>query len=670
MNDYTKQQIRLHLKDYLTEISRKGNDDTHFFNPTDNTDSKASLSITTDGTAFKDFGYNGNGLEKGDIFTLYAYINGLDVKNDFKQICRELAAKYNISIDEDYTAQKRSPSTIKQELKQQEEEQKQEDLTNYYTICRKKLEASEEARNYLLKRCISEELQAKYNIGYDKEKKQIIIPCNKYYYKGRSIDDTAHIKHSNPKGVKVSLWNYETLKNSTKDTCIIITESITDALSIENGNSELKTIALNSTSNKDLLYKAIDYYKYKGYFILALDSDITGLEASLDIHRELANKNIFSYIYNQDENTYSTEAKDFNELAQLFKGDKDSLNNLATNLFSDGQEAYKQYILKDLKPTTEYLSELEEDIKNGDTYTPTPTNITELDKVLNGGLFAKNLIVLTADTSIGKTAFALQVADSIARKKPVLYFSLEMSQAELIARSISRYMSEWQPIDTEHLHELNYSQLDILQGKMYSNPEALNIYETAKAQYISDIQDRLIIYECLNDKENTITAITEKISNYIAKTEQKPIVFIDYLQYIDADEQHATDKQATDKIIRELKKTARLYAIPIFAISSRARSTYNTETTLESGKNSGDIEYTADVMIGLNLEAVQEIKQQANGKLKADDRKKIKQASKQHTRKIYLTIMKNRNGARDKDIKGIDFTPIINTFDFSKAHIE
>lgn len=663
MNDYTKEQIKKHLKDYLEETTHKGKNGL-YFNPTYN-DSKASLSLQDNGIYCKDFGID----KSYDIFNLYAELNGLDVKNDFKQICRELAAKYNINIDTDYTAQKRSPSTIKQELKQQEEEQKQEDLTNYYTICRKELEASEEARNYLLKRCISEELQAKYNIGYDKEKKQIIIPCNKYYYKGRSIDDTAHIKHSNPKGVKVSLWNYETLKNSTKDTCIIITESITDALSIENGNSELKTIALNSTSNKDLLYKAIDYYKYKGYFILALDSDITGLEASLDIHRELANKNIFSYIYNQDENTYSTEAKDFNELAQLFKGDKDSLNNLATNLYNDGQEAYKQYILKDLKPTTEYLSELEEDIKNKSLYTPTSTNIRILDDALNGGFFAKQIITLVAGTSIGKTAFALQVADNIAKSKPVLYFSLEMSQAELIARSISRYMSEWQPIDEENQHFETYGQLDILQGKFFRSPEALKNYETAKAQYISDIQDRLIIYECLNDKENTITAITEKIANYITKTDQKPVVFIDYLQYIDADEQHKTDMQATIKIIRELKKVARQQAITIFIISATARGKDKKELDIDSGKNSGDIEYTSDILLSLNIESVKDAKTYANGQVKYKDVKELNKELSKTNRQIYLRINKNRNGQRNFDIAGIEYKAKQNTYDFMGAYL-
>ena len=67
------------------------------------------------------------------------------------------------------------------------------------------------------------------------------------------------------------------------------------------------------------------------------------------------------------------------------------------------------------------------------------TGFTELDRKLDGGFLGGNLIVLGAISSLGKTTFALQIADQIAaQKKDVLIFSLEMSKNELNAKSISR----------------------------------------------------------------------------------------------------------------------------------------------------------------------------------------------------------------------------------------
>ena len=67
------------------------------------------------------------------------------------------------------------------------------------------------------------------------------------------------------------------------------------------------------------------------------------------------------------------------------------------------------------------------------------TGFTELDELLDGGFLGGNLILLGAISSLGKTTFALQIAENIASAgKDVLIFSLEMSKNELNAKSISR----------------------------------------------------------------------------------------------------------------------------------------------------------------------------------------------------------------------------------------
>lgn len=655
MNETTKQKIKFCLEDYLNEIAKKGTNGL-YFNPT-YADSKASLSLATTKDFCTDFGIN----KHYDIFSLYAEINGLDIKRDFKRISEELANKYNITLDKST-----SPREIKEQIKETEQRE-QKDLTSDYKKWNEELNQNQEAKDYLTKkRFIKEHLINKYNIGFNKEHNLITIPCTPYYYKGRSINDQANIKHYNPKGVNADLWNKENLKDSTKETIIFICESITDALSLESA-ADVKTIALNSTAYKDKLITEAAKNNYKGIFILCLDGDETGRQASIELKHNLKERGFFSYIFNKDAETYGTECKDFNELLQHLK-DAEALKPFIAAAEEDAKTEYKKYLLKDITPTSEYLEQFEKDIRNNRLYNPIKTDITNLDKALNGGLYPKNVIILTADTSTGKTALTLQIADSIAKRQPVLYFSLEMSQSDLIARSLSRYMNEWQR--EERGGEI-YTQTDILRGKMFNgNNAALLDYEDAKKNYAADVKDNLIIYECLEDKENTITAIIDKIKNYIAKTEQKPVVFIDYLQYIDADLKSGTDKQATDKIIRELKRTASLFEIPIFALSSKARNFYNTETTLDSGKNSGDIEFTADVMIGLNLQAVAEIKKDSKGKISNESRQMIKEASRKSERKMYITILKNRNGRRDIDIKGIIYEPKKNTFNFNNSILD
>lgn len=67
-----------------------------------------------------------------------------------------------------------------------------------------------------------------------------------------------------------------------------------------------------------------------------------------------------------------------------------------------------------------------------------PTGFAQLDKLLCGG-FAPSLIVLGAISSLGKSTFALQLAQNISSNgKPVLYFSLEMTRHAISMKSMER----------------------------------------------------------------------------------------------------------------------------------------------------------------------------------------------------------------------------------------
>lgn len=63
----------------------------------------------------------------------------------------------------------------------------------------------------------------------------------------------------------------------------------------------------------------------------------------------------------------------------------------------------------------------------------------------------------------------------------------------------------------------------------------------------------------------------------------------------------ATDKQNTDRAVVELKRISRDFDIPVFAVSSFNRENYRNAVSMEAFKESGAVEYSSDVLFGLQL---------------------------------------------------------------------
>ena len=98
--------------------------------------------------------------------------------------------------------------------------------------------------------------------------------------------------------------------------------------------------------------------------------------------------------------------------------------------------------------------------------------------------------------------------------------------------------------------------------------------------------------------------IRETVKRHKAFTNNSPVVLVDYLQLLAPYNDRATDKQNTDRAVLELKRISRDYKIPVIAISSLNRANYNTPISLEAFKESGGVEYSSDVVIGLQLQGV------------------------------------------------------------------
>ena len=157
-----------------------------------------------------------------------------------------------------------------------------------------------------------------------------------------------------------------------------------------------------------------------------------------------------------------------------------------------------------------------------------------------------------------------------------------------------------------------------------------------------------------------VQTIRQNIEQF-TETKDKPIVFIDYLQIIKPVNDRQTDKQAMDFTISELKRISRDNDIPIIVISSLNRNNYNTTINFEAFKESGAIEYSSDVVLGLQLQELNQLTPGKNGNLTNEQREQLNNAKGQDKRQLELVGLKNRNGRSNFKIT-YDYYTKYNTF--------
>ena len=276
-----------------------------------------------------------------------------------------------------------------------------------------------------------------------------------------------------------------------------------------------------------------------------------------------------------------------------------------------------------------------------------PTGFKALDDVLDGGLY-EGLYCLGAISSLGKTTFALQIADQIAEHgHQVLIFSLEMSQNELIAKSISRNTLKRVIAARGDVRNAKTAR-GIMSGKKYPlyNQIERELIKNAVGDYQS-ISKNIYIREGMGNVG--VDTIVEQVKEHIRKGNKPPVVIVDYLQILMPHSEKATDKANIDYTVLSLKRLSRDYKIPVIAISSFNRVSYGNEVSMQAFKESGSIEYSCDVLMGLQLQGV--------GSSDFD----VNIAKRQEPRKIEAVILKNRNG-KTGDMIGYEYYAMFNYF--------
>ena len=260
-----------------------------------------------------------------------------------------------------------------------------------------------------------------------------------------------------------------------------------------------------------------------------------------------------------------------------------------------------------------------------------------------GGLTA-GLYTIGAISSLGKTTFSMQMADSIAaRGKDVLVIALEMSAFELMAKSISRITTE--TADTERDRKTVQGILQGTRWARYSDTERQTI-EEATAKY-KELAAHLFFMEGIGSIG--VKEVRQAIMRHINMRGEAPVVIVDYLQILAPADPHATDKANTDKAVLELKRISRDYNTPVICISSFNRQNYKERVSMEALKESGAIEYSSDVVIGLQLKGAGE--KDFN----------VDEAKSKDPREIEAVILKNRSGRTGKTVQ-FEYDPRFNLF--------
>ena len=498
------------------------------------------------------------------------------------------------------------------------------DLTAYFAECRDRLKQSPEAISYLQARGISLDTALQHWIGFDPKADpaqskhptpRIITPTCKTHYVARAIDPNTpkQWQKMNNKGGKPAIFNAKVLQDSSID-AVFVVEGFFDALSvIEIGG---QAIALNSTSNASKLLEQLREKRTKATLILCFDNDDAGKKCTKTLREGLQRLNI-SYVTADICGGY----KDPNEHLQANRENFIKAVNEAERQTAARPDSISDYIDRIMSSEIDSFKEA----KNRRTGF---TNLDDKAKGLYAGLY-----VVAAISSLGKTTFCHQIADQLAEMgEDVLFFSLEQSRLELVSKSLARRTAQ-KDITTA------VNSLSIRRGYL---PEQVL---TAAEEYKSGIANRLSIIE--GNFSCNISVIGDYIRRYINKTGTKPVIFVDYLQILqpEQDERGRTQtiKETVDTTVTELKRISREQGLTTFVISSVNRANYLTPIDFESLKESGGIEYTADCIWGLQLQCMNNTIFDGKEKIK-EKRQKIKEAKAATPRKIELVCLKNRYG--------------------------
>lgn len=263
------------------------------------------------------------------------------------------------------------------------------------------------------------------------------------------------------------------------------------------------------------------------------------------------------------------------------------------------------------------IAQIEQLSQQGDDITGLPTGYHALDK-MTAGLQSEELIILAARPAVGKTAFALNIAQNVGTKtdESVAIFSLEMSAESLVNRMLcSEGSIEASHLKTGQLTDEEWNSLIVAMGSL------------SRANIFIDDTPGIKISE-----------IRAKCRKLAQEQGDLGLILIDYLQLIEGTGRE-NRQQEVSEISRQLKKLAKELKVPVIALSQLSRGVEQRQDkrpVLSDIRESGSIEQDADIVAFLYRDDYYQ----------RDSEEEDDEPVQESNNIIEVIIEKNRSGAR------------------------
>lgn len=227
------------------------------------------------------------------------------------------------------------------------------------------------------------------------------------------------------------------------------------------------------------------------------------------------------------------------------------------------------------------VADIHERFDNGGRIAGLPTGFADIDEKtcgLNGG----DLVIVAGRPSMGKTAFALNIAENVAvhEGKPVAVFSMEMSKKQLTERSIASLGGiSMSAIRSGKLVDDDFGRMSAAIGRLHKAP--LYIVDTAAL---------------------TITQMRSR-ARRMARKDGLSLIVVDYIQLARGDSastKNGNREQEVSSISRGLKALAKEFDCPVIALSQLNRKVddrTDKRPMMSDLRDSGAIEQDADVIL-------------------------------------------------------------------------
>lgn len=329
------------------------------------------------------------------------------------------------------------------------------------------------------------------------------------------------------------------------------------------------------------------------------------------VHR----KALLRHLISASQKIISNAMQDSDDVTDILDDAESEIMNVSSENNANGFREIKDIV----NAAIEEINNIPED---GSMVTGLPTGFIELDKMTTG-FHADELIILAARPGVGKTAFAMNVAQYVGlhTDKTVAVFSLEMSGEQLVQRMLaSEGLINSQHLRTGQLDEEEWRKLIVASGSLAN-----------ASIYIDDTPGI------------KMSEIRAQARRFAKEKGNLGLIVIDYLQLIEGPRSESR-QQEVSAISRQLKKLAKELHVPVIALSQLSRSVEQRQDkrpVLSDIRESGSIEQDADIVSFLYRD---DYYREENEEGSSEDHEEV--GAEDDNGEVEVIIEKNRSGSR------------------------